>query len=109
MSPVGPAGDKPTGLNGKEQPVFRCQMCGSIVAHGIRSHKIVVQTREKTYEARGTRPRDRRPWQRNRRRGRSTRQSGYDKGGHGREIVQELVVCPECARQHEPTEQPVEP
>lgn len=80
-------------------------MCGSVVPHGIRSHKIVVNTREKTYEPRGTRPRERRPWQRGRRGQSSTRRQVYDKGGHGREIVRELVVCPDCAKKYEQRQQ----
>lgn len=78
--------------------MFRCQECGTIVASGTRSHKIVVQTREKTYEPRGANPRERPRWSRGR--GRSKKKAPYDKGGQGTEIVRELMVCPECAAQH---------
>ena len=35
-------------------------------------------------------------------RGKQKRRQSYDKGGEGTEIVQELMVCPECAKQHDP-------
>jgi len=74
--------------------MFRCQKCGTIVASGIRSHKLVVQTREKTYTAREPeRPQGRYA----RRKNRHKKKQNYDRGGHGYETVRELTVCPSCA------------
>ncbi len=75
--------------------MFRCQKCGTIVASGIRSKKVVVKTREKTYEAREpVRARNRYA----RRKNRHKKKQNYDRGGHGYETVRELTVCPECAK-----------
>ncbi|MEX0716637.1 MAG: hypothetical protein WD066_08620, partial [Planctomycetaceae bacterium] len=63
---------------------------------GTSAVKVVVKTRPKFYASRGQEQREyfrapRRP----------VRPTGpaYDKGGEGREIVQELTVCHECAAQ----------
>ena len=77
--------------------MFRCQICNKIVGQGVRSHKIIVQTRSRQYAARGSRPMD---WRPPRRRGPVVRSQPYDKGGEGTEIVKELSACPECAREH---------
>ncbi|MEX0703521.1 MAG: hypothetical protein WD069_15610 [Planctomycetales bacterium] len=65
--------------------------------------KVVVKTRPKAYASRGQEQREyfrppRRP----------VRPTGpaYDKGGEGREIVQELTVCPDCAAKMREQEQP---
>lgn len=80
--------------------MFRCDRCNSVVPAGTREHKIVVETRTKVYESRGgmTRefPRSRRPMGR-----RARRQSTFDKGGAGTEIVREISVCPKCAAAHQ--------
>ena len=78
--------------------MFRCQVCETIVPSGTRSHKIVVQTRKKIYEPRGTDPRERRRWGRGR--GRTKKKQTFDKGGQGTEIVREIMVCPRCAESH---------
>lgn len=80
--------------------MFRCQLCDRVVGPGTRTHKVVTQTREKEYAARGRPPR---AWQPRRGgpRMRSSKPTAYDKGGQGREIVQELMVCPDCARRFE--------
>ena len=48
----------------------------------------------KDYGPRGTKPTFRRRWHKQ---AKASRTSAYDKGGEGTEIVQELLVCPECA------------
>jgi hypothetical protein len=68
-----------------------------VVKPGIRETKVVTETRQKTYEARGGGRetfRGRRPIGR-----RARRQQSFDKGGHGTEIVREISVCPKCAEQ----------
>lgn len=81
--------------------VFRCDSCGTVVPAGVREHKIVVETRPKRYEARGSSretfrgPRHRGPIGR-----RARRQRSFDKGGEGTEIVREISVCPKCAENH---------
>lgn len=72
--------------------MYRCQVCGQVTPSGTRANKIVVATRPKTYPSRGG---ERSGF---RRRFRSAPSKPYDKGGEGREIVQELVVCESCAQ-----------
>ena len=80
--------------------VFRCDRCNAVAPAGTRETKIVVETRSRVYESRGgmTRemPRSRRPMGR-----RARRQSTFDKGGTGTEIVREISVCPRCAQEHQ--------
>lgn len=74
--------------------MFRCQMCDTVVPAGTRANKVVVASRPRTYASRGGgdrgnfRGRFREP------------QPAFDKGGTGREIVRELSVCDNCAKQH---------
>jgi hypothetical protein len=76
--------------------LFRCQACGCVVPSGVRSHRVTVMTRRKVYEARGS-GHSSGQFRGRRGGGGSSRNSAYDKGGEGREIVQELIVCPACA------------
>lgn len=76
--------------------MFRCQMCDRVVPAGVRSQRIVIETRAKEYSPRNQKP-ERRSWGR---RGRPVYRRVYDKGGHGHEIVREVSVCPECAEQY---------
>ncbi len=78
--------------------MFRCQKCDTVVPAGIRSHKIVLQTRTREYESRGPDPSERRRFSRGR--GPRTKKQKYDRGGHGTEIVREIMVCPKCAQEH---------
>jgi len=81
--------------------MFRCQNCDTVVPAGTPAHKIVTQTREKEYAQREAAPDNRRRFGRRFRRSRI-----IDPGGHGHEIVREIMVCPECAEQlaqQEPT------
>lgn len=74
--------------------MFRCQMCDTVVPAGTRANKVVVASRPRTYASRGGgerggfRGRFREP------------RPEFDKGGTGREIVRELSVCGNCAKQH---------
>jgi hypothetical protein len=77
--------------------MFRCQKCGTVVPANVRTHKIVVATRPKTYEPRGQDPSERRGRSRFQRGRRIRKRKPYDKGGQGTEIVRELSVCPKCA------------
>jgi hypothetical protein len=82
--------------------MYRCEQCERVIAAGIRVNRVTVETREKTYESRGNRERER-----VRRGGRrvvlgrkARRRQIFDKGGRGNEIVKEISVCPDCAQQH---------
>jgi hypothetical protein len=76
--------------------LFRCQICNTVVPAGVRSTRIVVTTRPKVYAARGpSRPPARGP------RRFLERPPPQDKGGEGREIIRELMVCPKCAAERE--------
>jgi len=78
--------------------MFRCQKCSTVVAAKVRSTKIIVASRPRTYEPRGQDPSERRGRVSRFRRGRRVRKrKPYDKGGQGTEIVRELSVCPKCA------------
>jgi hypothetical protein len=83
--------------------MFRCQMCNKIVPANTRTTKLVVATRERTYEARGQDPRERRGGRTFRGRRGPRKKKPYDKGGQGTEIVRELAVCPKCAVEHAET------
>lgn len=80
-------------------------MCNTIVGKRVRSFKLVVQTRTKQYESRGTQASDRPRW---RSRSGPKKSATFDKGGQGTEIVNELSVCPACAEKHKPVEVPPE-
>jgi hypothetical protein len=77
--------------------MYRCQMCDKVVPSGTRATKLVVATRERTYESRGQDPRERRGARPFRGRRGPRKKKPYDKGGQGTEIVRELSVCPACA------------
>ncbi|HSG73317.1 MAG TPA: hypothetical protein VLA12_23070 [Planctomycetaceae bacterium] len=76
--------------------MFRCQICGRVVAAKKRANKLVITSRSKTYASRGS----------NRETGFRRRfvpvgpKKDYDKGGQGSEIVQELTACDSCAETH---------
>lgn len=84
--------------------MFRCELCQTIVPAGTRSSKVILVTRDKTYNERGGgfaaresfRKRGASPA-----RGRSTPKKEFDKGGAGQEIVREATVCPACAANHQ--------
>ena len=78
--------------------MFRCQICQTVVPPKTATQKLVVKSRPKEYAARGSDPRERRF----RSRFAPPVRQQYDKGGEGTEIVQELSVCPECARKYGP-------
>lgn len=79
--------------------MFRCQSCETVVPAGTRAQRVVVQTRQKTYEPRGDRPGSDRG---SRFRGRRVKKKRvFDQGGTGTEIVRELLVCPTCAERYE--------
>jgi hypothetical protein len=86
--------------------MFRCQMCNVIVPKKTQNHRIVVKTRSKSYASRGTHFSERRG---SRRSANTERRPDYDKGGEGREIVQELSVCDECAKQHKARTEAITP
>ena len=68
--------------------MFRCEECGKVVPAGVSAVKVVISERVKEYlERTATNPRGRGM--------RATRT--IDRGGVGREIVSEKMMCPECA------------
>jgi hypothetical protein len=78
--------------------MFRCQICGQVAPAGMRASKIVVASRSRTYASVGS---DRDNFRSNAPRGRQRfrrPKKEYDKGGHGTEIVQELMACASCAK-----------
>ena len=79
--------------------MFRCQLCQSVAPAGTRATKIVLVTRDKSYEERGGQSSQSRSFGR---RGRfDAPKKNFDKGGEGQEIVREASVCPACAEKHE--------
>jgi hypothetical protein len=73
--------------------VFRCQVCCQVVPSGVPAQRVVVRTRAKKYPYR---PEVNRVVRLDRR-GKPKVIFVDDPGGVGREIAQELVVCPACA------------
>jgi hypothetical protein len=73
--------------------MYRCQLCKKVVPPRTKAHRITVETRLRRY-----------PFQFNvgtfRRNGKLYFRS--DPGGEGREIVREVIACPDCAAQHKP-------
>lgn len=68
--------------------MFRCEQCSKVVPAGVSAVKVVTAYRDKEYPERtATNPRGRGF--------RATRT--IDRGGRGREIVTEVMMCPECA------------
>jgi len=74
--------------------MFRCQLCQCVVPPRTPSHGLVVKCRGKIYPARSRanvfyrqRPQDKK----------SKKEFRDDPGGEGREIVEELRVCADCA------------
>ncbi|TWT57927.1 hypothetical protein KOR42_12950 [Thalassoglobus neptunius] len=83
--------------------MFRCELCQAVVPAGVRTSRVILVTRSKTYVERG-----RQPMERGGPRGRGRSSGGkskFDKGGEGSEIVREAAVCPKCAAQHEQDEE----
>ena len=81
--------------------MFRCDLCQSVVPAGTRSSKVVLVTRDKTYDERGGGGFASRGGFRKRGPSRgSSPKKDYDKGGEGQEIVREVSVCPKCAAEH---------
>ena len=72
--------------------MFRCYNCQKVTPVGTPAHRQVIEYREKTYTSRV---------------GEKERRSGgkkygrTDQGGRGKEIVREVMLCPECARRFE--------
>ncbi len=73
--------------------MFRCQLCQRVVPPRTPCHRLVVQWRRKHYPQRPRanvvhwRTPDKKRKQEHR----------DDPGGEGQEIVQEVMVCPDCA------------
>ncbi|QDU36260.1 hypothetical protein Mal4_05440 [Maioricimonas rarisocia] len=80
--------------------MFRCELCDSVVSAGTRATRVVISTRQKTYESRGQSPSGRGGRGGGGRRGGRTRKKEFDKGGSGTEIVREAAVCPKCAERY---------
>lgn len=79
--------------------MFRCELCHAVVPARVSATKIVLQTRPRSYSARGSAPTERRGrFIRGRRP--APKPERYDRGGEGHEIVREAVACPACAKQH---------
>lgn len=71
--------------------MFRCEECSKVVPAGVSAEKVIMSERVKEYPERtATNPRGRGM--------RATRT--IDRGGVGREIVSEKMMCPECAAKH---------
>lgn len=68
--------------------MYRCQQCQQVVPPKTKAHRIVVETRVRAYPFRkevNTVKTYRKVYKTN------------DEGGVGREIVREIIVCPDCA------------
>jgi hypothetical protein len=76
--------------------MFRCDICDKVVPPGTPARHVIAETRDKHYP--------RRPGAHQAvlltRNGRRKSKQVDDPGGNGEEIVEELLVCPACAREH---------
>ncbi len=72
------------------EAMYKCENCQTIVPHGIKSHRVTIETRTKHYPFRHYANEFKREGK--------TKQS-HDNGGVGQEIVREITVCPICAEQ----------
>jgi hypothetical protein len=75
--------------------MYQCHLCKQIAPAGTRAHRIVLETRPRTYPFR-------RAVQRYARDGK--RLYHDDPGGTGYETVREVLVCAECAARTHPTQ-----
>jgi len=72
--------------------MYRCELCGQLTKPGEPSHKVVTETRERTYLPPQEPATTRRGGH-----GRRSRRSRAPSDGAGCEIVTEKLVCAECA------------
>jgi len=75
--------------------MFRCQLCAKQTLPGARAHRRVTQTRATDYPARERAHFVVEPDAPKKKR--SRRKKADDPGGHGSEIVRELLVCADYA------------
>jgi hypothetical protein len=73
--------------------MYRCQLCNTVVAPGVRANRVVVETRPAEYPSR--------PKAHNQRVGRKVKHFD-DPGGAGYEIAKEALACRSCAATHSP-------
>jgi hypothetical protein len=66
--------------------MYRCEFCKKVVAPGIPSHRVVMETRQVRY-----------PYRPDVYVIRGKKEKKADPGGVGREIVREAIACPRCA------------
>jgi hypothetical protein len=74
--------------------MYKCQVCQQVIPANTKSHRIVVETRVREY-----------PFRKHVNRIKDERKVYYtnDEGGIGREIVREIIACPDCAATHHQT------
>jgi len=68
--------------------MYKCENCQTLVPHGIKAHRVVVETRTKHYPFR----KDANTYKDD-----GKVKHEHDYGGIGQEIVREMTVCPDCA------------
>ena len=68
--------------------LFRCQLCMRVVPPGTRAARVVLATRPKVYPFRAHAMREI---------SKEDKKPKHNRGGVGREIVREALVCPACA------------
>lgn len=79
--------------------MYRCELCGQLTRPGQPAHKVVTETRERSYLP----PQESTPTRRGGR-SRRSRRPARASDGVGREIVTERLVCSACADSHQPEE-----
>jgi hypothetical protein len=71
--------------------MYRCDSCGRLAAPRVRSHRVVIETRDVIHPRRpNAQPvpgKPRKLWR-------------DDPGGTGTQVVREIACCPGCLRAH---------
>lgn len=94
IKPSKAVGHEPPGSAHWLSRMFRCEECLLVVGPGVRAHRVVVETRLKSYPYRAEANRVVRVSDH----GKPKVCYVHDPGGVGREIVREKTVCPSCGQ-----------
>ena len=82
--------------------MFRCELCRCVVPPRTACQRLVLQWRTKKYPYRSRAN----TFFRTNEAGKRKEHHTDDRGGEGREVVKEVIVCPECAARNGRATQP---
>ncbi len=70
--------------------MYQCELCKKVTPPGTKAHRVVVETRPRTYP-----PQLKRQWIG----AKPIKDYMFGRTGEGWEIVREVMACPDCAAQ----------